>query len=131
MRPRRAIASCARLRQLGAPKGELDLIETAKANSDALIKIEEAAMAAVKANDLEAARKLMFDAEYDANKAIIVKPLNQFQERMNARAKREAESAQSQARLTGTIAQVMTLATAAAFSSRCYTACSAGAWSRR
>ena len=72
-------------------------------------------MAAVKANDLEAARKLMFDAEYDANKAIIVKPLNQFQERMNARAKREAESAQSQARLTGTIAQVMTLATAAAF----------------
>jgi methyl-accepting chemotaxis protein len=105
----------ARLRELGAPKRELDLIETAKANSDALIKTEEAAMAAVQKGDLEAARKLMFDADYDANKAIIVKPLSQFQDMMNARARREAESAQSRARLTGTIAQVMTLASALAF----------------
>jgi methyl-accepting chemotaxis protein len=105
----------ARLHELGAPKAELDLIETAKANSDALIKIEEAAMAAVQKGDLEQARKLMFDANYDRNKAIIAQPLREFQEQMNARAKNEAQRAQSRARLTGAVAQVMTLATAAVF----------------
>jgi methyl-accepting chemotaxis protein len=116
----------ARLRALGAPKSELDLIEVAKANSDALIKTEEAAMAAVQGGDLEQARKLMFDANYDRNKSIIVKPLRQFQELMNARATTEALNAQRQARLTGTIAQVMTLATAMAFLAVLY-----GLFSRR
>lgn len=105
----------ARLRELGAPKAELDLIETAKANSDALIKIEEAAMAAVRKGDLEQARKLMFGADYDRNKSVIVEPLQQFQDRMNARATRDAEGARDYARLTGWIAQAMTLVSAAVF----------------
>jgi methyl-accepting chemotaxis protein len=116
----------ARLRELGAPKAELDLIEVAKANSDALIKTEEAAMAAVQNGDLEQARKLMFDTAYDRNKQVIMQPLDQFQRQMNARAMREAERAQAKARLTGTIAQVMTLATALAFLALLY-----GLFSRR
>jgi methyl-accepting chemotaxis protein len=104
-----------RLTQLGAPKAELDLIEKAKANSDALIKIEEAAMAAVQKGDLEQARKLMFDANYDRNKAVIVQPLDEFQNKMNTRARLEAESAQSRARWMGNIAEMMTILSAVSF----------------
>ncbi|EGP08936.1 methyl-accepting chemotaxis sensory transducer [Bradyrhizobiaceae bacterium SG-6C] len=104
-----------RLTQLGAPKTELDLIEKAKANSDALIKTEEAAMAAVAKGDLEQARKLMFDADYDRNKAVIVQPLNEFQSQMNSRARLEAESAQARARWMGLIAQIMTILSAVTF----------------
>jgi methyl-accepting chemotaxis protein len=104
-----------RLTQLGAPKAELDLIEKAKANSDALIKIEEAAMAAAQKGDLEQARKLMFDANYDRNKAVIVQPLDEFQNRMNTRARLEAENAQSRARWMGNIAEMMTILSAVTF----------------
>jgi methyl-accepting chemotaxis protein len=104
-----------RLTQLGAPKAELDLIEKAKANSDALIKIEEAAMAAVQKGDLEQARKLTFDANYDRAKTVIVQPLGEFQTKMNTRARLEAESAQSRARWMGFIAQVMTILSAVTF----------------
>ncbi|MES2601092.1 MAG: methyl-accepting chemotaxis protein [Pseudomonadota bacterium] len=104
-----------RLTQLGAPKAELDLIEKAKANSDALIKIEEAAMAAAQKGDLEQARKLMFDANYDRNKAVIVQPLDEFQSKMNTRARLETESAQSRARWMGFVAQVMTILSAVTF----------------
>ena len=110
----------ARLRELGAPKAEFDLIELAKSNSDALIKTEEAAMAAVQKGDLEQARKLMFDANYDRNKQVIVEPLRQFQQQMNARATQAAQDAQARARLTGRIALVMTFATAAAFLAMLY-----------
>src|SRR3546814_14366454 len=72
------------------PQEELDLIETAKNNSDALIKTEEAAMKAVADGDFEAARKLMFDEAYDRNKQVIVEPLNEFQSTMNAPAARAA-----------------------------------------
>jgi hypothetical protein len=65
----------ARLRELGAPQAELDLIEQAKQNSDALIATEDAAMKAVAAGDLETARKLMFGDDYDKNKARIMEPI--------------------------------------------------------
>jgi len=104
-----------RLTQLGAPKAELDLIEKAKASSDALIKIEEAAIAAVQKGDLEQARKLMFDANYDRNKAVILQPLDEFQSKMNTRARLEAESAQSRARWMGNIAEMMTILSAITF----------------
>jgi methyl-accepting chemotaxis protein len=83
-----------RLTELGAPKSELDLIEKAKRNSDALIATEDAAMKAVAAGDLENARKLMFDDTYDRNKQLIVDPLQEFQDTMNRRAEREAQEAQ-------------------------------------
>ncbi|HVT52190.1 MAG TPA: HAMP domain-containing methyl-accepting chemotaxis protein [Dongiaceae bacterium] len=99
----------ARLRALGAPQSELDLIEEAKNNSDALIKTEDAAMKAVAAGDLDAARKLMFGDQYDADKARIVEPIAQFQTAMNARAKREVAAAQDNAEWMQLIASGMAI----------------------
>jgi methyl-accepting chemotaxis protein len=99
----------ARLKELGAPQSELDLIETAKNNSDALINTEDAAMKAVAAGDLDTARKLMFGDQYDADKAKIVKPLEEFQTAMNARAESEAAAARSNAEWMQTIASGMAI----------------------
>jgi methyl-accepting chemotaxis protein len=102
----------ARLKELGAPQSELDLIEQAKNNSDALIATEDAAMKAVAAKDLAAAQKLMFGAQYDIDKARIVKPLNAFQTQMNARAEREVAEAQDHAGLMQLIAAIVSVLTA-------------------
>lgn len=83
-----------RLKELGAPKEELDLIERSKSNSDALIEIEMAAFRAVDDKDFDKARKLMFDDNYDKNTKSILEPLQEFQTKMNLRATEEAEKAQ-------------------------------------
>jgi methyl-accepting chemotaxis protein len=105
----------ARLTALGAPAAELALIEEAKRNSDALIATEDAAMAAVAANDLEKARTLMFGPQYDRDKAIIVTPLAAFQEKMNARAAGEVSEAKATADLLTLVAHAMIGVTAAGF----------------
>ena len=72
----------ARLKELNAPQAELDLIEKAKQaeeDSDALVKMEDAAMKAVADKDFETARKLMFDKQYEANKKMIMEPILTFQ----------------------------------------------------
>ena len=104
----------ARLKELGAPQSELDLIEQAKNNSDALIATEDAAMKAVAAKDLATAQKLMFGAQYDVDKARIVKPLNEFQTEMNARARREVAEAQDRAGTMQLVAALVSVLTAAA-----------------
>jgi methyl-accepting chemotaxis protein len=96
-----------RLKELGAPKAELDLIEKAKQNSDALIQTEDAAMKAVAAGDLETARKLMFDENYDRNKQRIAEPLEEFQRMMNRRAGQEASEAQATAAMIMRIAEIV------------------------
>jgi methyl-accepting chemotaxis protein len=88
-----------RLKEMNAPQAELDLIELAKKNSDALIATEDAAMKAVEVGDFETARRLMFDSTYDKNKAVIMEPIGRFQEMMNARAEREAEEASDHAEM--------------------------------
>lgn len=90
----------ARLKELNAPKEELDLLEQSKRNSDALIATEEAAMKAVARNDFTTARTLMFDEKYDANKEIIMAPLMEFQKKMNARVDKEAQQAKDMANTT-------------------------------
>ncbi|MBM7869007.1 methyl-accepting chemotaxis protein [Clostridium pascui] len=82
-----------RLKELNAPKDELNLIEKAKQNSDALIKTEDTAMKAVSNGDFQKARVLMFDSNYDSNKEIITDPMNEFQNKMNTRVKNETELA--------------------------------------
>lgn len=104
-----------KLKELGAPAGELALIEEAKKNSDALIKTEDAAMNAVAAGDLSRAQNLMFNSQYDADKAIIVKPLNQFQKKMNDRAAQEALEARESAENLNNIANMLSYASAFAF----------------
>ncbi|MBL4635237.1 MAG: HAMP domain-containing histidine kinase [Kofleriaceae bacterium] len=86
-----------RLKALGATPLELELIQTAKANSDALIATEDRAMKAVARGDLEYARTLMFDENYDRDKAIIMEPIDEFQRVISIRADNEAEQARHQA----------------------------------
>lgn len=105
----------ARLRALNAPQAELDLIEAAKGKSDALIKIEEEAMAAVAKGDLERARTLVFGPDYDRYKAAIGEPIKQFQAMMEARAKREVAGAEADARMLSIIVQIMIALTAGSF----------------
>ncbi|WMJ82252.1 methyl-accepting chemotaxis protein [Clostridium sp. MB40-C1] len=82
-----------RLKELNAPKAELDLIEKAKNNSDALIKAEDEAMKAAANKNFERARTLMYDSNYDKNKAIIMEPIKEFQNTMNTRAANETMKA--------------------------------------
>jgi methyl-accepting chemotaxis protein len=113
----------ARLQQLGASADELALVEQAKRNSDALVETEarsqrlvlEAlqtpeskmppAIAATKLapddealavdEKLAAARSIMFDAQYTADKAKIAKPMARFQQLMNDRASGDAVAARA------------------------------------
>jgi len=102
-----------RLKQLGAPQAELDLIEQAKNSSDTLIATEDAAMKAVAAKDFDKARQLMFGPDYDRDKAVIMKPIARFQEMMNGRANREAQEARSYAEIMLMVGQFMILLMAA------------------
>lgn len=100
-----------RLTELGAPKEELDLISRSKQNSDALVKTEDAAMKAVERNDFMKARELMFDSNYDANKKTIMEPLQQFQQKMNTRAEKEANVAKQQASSMLRLAMILLIIT--------------------
>ena len=86
-----------RLTALGAPKEELDLISQSKEISDVLVKTEYDAMKAVEDKDFTKARELMFDSNYDTTKKTIMKPLEQFQQKMNTRAENEANAAKQKA----------------------------------
>ncbi|MFB9323657.1 methyl-accepting chemotaxis protein [Cryptosporangium minutisporangium] len=113
----------ARLQQLGAEKAELDLVAEAKANSDALVQTETRSQRLVleasgtapadmpsaiadyalsaadralsPANKLTVARQIMFDAQYDADKAVISAPLAKFQNSLNQRAAKEVNDSQN------------------------------------
>lgn len=84
-----------RLKELNTPEAELSLIEKAKQLSDTLVKTEEAAMDAVAKGNMDEARRLMFDDNYEKNKKTIMEPIYQFQDKMNARAEKDAEQAQA------------------------------------
>ncbi|AVP65489.1 HAMP domain-containing methyl-accepting chemotaxis protein [Clostridium sporogenes] len=81
-----------RLKELGSPQEELDLIEKSKNNSDELVKIEDEAMKSVKKKDFDKARQLMFDSNYDNNKTKIEEPILEFQEKMNSRTESEVQA---------------------------------------
>ncbi|WP_309119109.1 methyl-accepting chemotaxis protein [Paenibacillus sp.] len=84
-----------RLKELGSPIEELELIEEAKRRSDSLVQTEDAAIAAAEAGNFDEARKLMFSEQYDADKKMIMEPISEFQNVMNTRAELETETAQS------------------------------------
>lgn len=83
-----------RLKELNALPEELNYIEEAKKQSDALVKIEDEAMKAVVAGKLDQARKLMFGEDYNRSKEIIMKPIKDFQDQINARAQQERQDAE-------------------------------------
>ncbi len=101
-----------RLRELGAPQAEIEFIELAKRNSDALIAVEEAAMAAVEEGEYDIARHLVFDQKYAAHKKSILGPISRFQEVMNGRARRESESALARAELMLVLSNILILLSA-------------------
>jgi methyl-accepting chemotaxis protein len=105
----------ARLVELDAPTAELDLIEEAKRNSDALIATEDAAMKAVADGDMDKARNLMFGPQYDRDKAIIMTPLAQFQDTMNRRAAAEAAGASDRAQTFTVLSEGLVALTAVSF----------------
>lgn len=86
-----------RLKELGAVKEELNLLEQAKFNSDSLIAIEEQSMDDVANGNMEHARELMFDADYFQKKSIIMNPIKEFQSALNARTAEKAQQAISHA----------------------------------
>ena len=89
----------------GFTEGEFAKLEQAQANSDGLVHIETIAMNAVKGlfddghggftkkgePDLELARRLMHSAEYHAEKAKIMKPIDDFFVMLDQRTSREVE----------------------------------------
>lgn len=82
-----------RLQELNAPQELLDLVETAKKNSDTLIGLEDEAMKAVEQQDFEKARMLVFGDDYKKGKELITKPLVEFEEKLNTMSKEEANQA--------------------------------------
>jgi len=81
-----------RLKELDIPQDELELVELAVKNSDALIEVEEAAMDAVANNDFDTARRLVFGNQYEEAVQEIKAPINAFLEKMNKRLDAEAEA---------------------------------------
>jgi methyl-accepting chemotaxis protein len=110
------------LKALNAPQKELEQLALAKQNSDALVATETRTMRlvlealnipqssmhptiaawkfssedkALKAEEkMKVATDIMFDAQYHADKSIIMGPIAEFQKIMNARAAHEAQTAQ-------------------------------------
>ena len=102
------------MKQAGFTDAEMEKLEEAKRNSDALVNTEVIAMNAVKGKfddgkggftktgmpDLEMARKLMHDRTYHVNKAKIMRPVDEFFAMLDERtAKQVAAAWQRSARL--------------------------------
>jgi len=79
-----------KLKGLGIPQDELELIELAVKNSDALVEVEEEAMEAVANNNFDKARSLVFDDQYEEAVQNIKAPINTFLGKMNMRLENEA-----------------------------------------
>jgi hypothetical protein len=136
-------AVVARLTELGAPASELQKIEQAKANSDALVQTEsrsqrlvleatgvpEARMPAAIAGfappaadaalspqgKLDVARRIMFDVEYEKNKAVIVAPLEEFRAEVERRTEAGVSDASSRVSFALTLLTVLAIAMAGLF----------------
>jgi methyl-accepting chemotaxis protein len=136
-------AVVARLTELGAPASELAKIEQAKANSDALVQTEsrsqrlvleaagvpESQMPAAIAGftlspadaalspkeKVDVARRIMFDAEYEKNKGVIVAPLEAFREEVEQRTEAGVADASSRVSFALTLLTVLAIAMAGLF----------------
>lgn len=110
---------------LNFSKEELDLLAKANANSDGLVNTEVTAMNLVNGNlgknelaviqqgetPQQAAIRIMHDKTYMVEKAAIMKPINEFMDRLDQRTKQEVGKAQQKVSvlsLLGTIASITT-----------------------
>ena len=104
-----------RLKELGATAEELSLVDQAKSNSDALIKLEEQAMKAVADGKLDQARGFVYGKDYLSGKAKITSLLQSFQSKMNGRATAEVAAARDAASMMSMLVDIVLLLTAASF----------------
>ena len=79
------------LREVGVLAAELDQIENAKANSDALVSLENEAFAAADQGELMKAISFVFGEEYKRRKATIIDPLVQTRTEIRARLLKEMD----------------------------------------
>lgn len=93
------------LRLLGVSAADMQLPEQAKQQSDGLILLEEKSMAAIAGGNMDEARQLVFGPQYDAFKAKISAPLDEFSTRVKQQAKTELDSARNRS-VTLTIASI-------------------------
>ena len=126
-----------RLKELKAPQVEFDLIDQAKMNSDALVQTETRAMRLVleakgvgertmhpaiaafqlkpsdralsPAEKIDVARRIMFDRQYEADKAIISEPVVKFHNHLDERSKAAVDQARARTNIAVTILVLMTL----------------------
>ena len=101
-----AVALQELMKQAGFTEAEFAKLREAQKNSDALVKTETIAMNAVKGlyddgsgnyvkkgePDLEMARRIMYDAQYHKDKAIIMRPIDEFFQLLDERTKAQVES---------------------------------------
>ena len=120
-----------RLTEMGAPDEQLALVEEAKQNSDALVTTETRAMrlvleatdvppesmpaavatfeldardAALSAEDkLSTAREILFDETYQADKQLIMGPMSEFQQQLDAGAEADRAAAERRANLAANL----------------------------
>lgn len=109
------------MKQAGFTDAELEKLEEAKRNSDALVNTEVIAMNAVKgkfddgkggftktgAPDLEMARKLMHDRAYHINKAKIMKPVDAFFAMLDERTAKQVADAWQRSERLGQVIHVL------------------------
>ena len=96
----------AELRQLGLLSEEMERINQAKRNSDALIGLENQAFAAVQAGDLKTATALVYGLDYRTAKASIIEPIEHARRDIEARLAQRTQQLSEQARLVENIATV-------------------------
>jgi len=87
------------LKALGAPQNELDLVAKAGQLSNTLALLEAEAFDEIAAENFERARELMFGPLYDKGKIPIIKTMDEFQNVLNDRTRKEADRAKHSAEI--------------------------------
>jgi serine phosphatase RsbU (regulator of sigma subunit) len=102
------------LRRLGLTSAELQLINDAKQNSDALVHLEKQSFAAAERNDTARAIQLVYGPEYEQAKAAIMNPIAQCQKMLQQRLTSHALALAKRARLLTNIALTLLILNASA-----------------
>jgi methyl-accepting chemotaxis protein len=110
----------AQLKKLGATAEELGLIAQAKASSEALVKLEAAAMREGGAGDLEKARGLVFGKDYEAGKKKISGSIQALRDRLNEGAAADVAAARGLASTMNMFTNIVLLLTVGCFLSILY-----------
>jgi signal transduction histidine kinase/DNA-binding response OmpR family regulator len=92
------------LRQLGLSPAELQLINSAKRNSDNLVHLEDQAFAAVSSNDVRRAIQIVYGHDYETAKSSIMGPIAECRRILEQRLTARASDLASRAHLLSNIA---------------------------